>query len=150
MDSVHHRWHTLLSLPIKRIPHLYRTRIKISCFVQSVDLVAHVSGARVSSSLRWCEPEYGQVHSDDTHHTVLQGPHTLQTFSDHPSLLEIIPDNIIVITLHYKAKHRKNTFRRLHSFVTQKPISVYIREKKKSTRKRNTIQGRKKQLFFYT
>lgn len=35
------------------------------------------------------------------------------------------------------------------SLVTQKPVSVYIRREKKSSWKRNTIQDRKKQLFFF-
>lgn len=72
-------------------------------------------------------------------------PSSLQKLLWHPSVLKITPDNVTFITLHYRSK---KTFQRLHSVVTQKPISVYVRAKTYQLEK-ETIQSWKNNFFLY-
>jgi len=79
-----------------------------------------------------------------------KAPHTLQTPSDHPSLLEIIHDNIIVIMLHYRRKKNpQNLQKSAPCCNSETSFGLYYRKKKNQPEKETQSWVLKTQLFLY-
>lgn len=130
----------LLSFVVRRTSHPYRTRLTLMSWwplsnVQEHDLLS-CSVSLNTDRCVWMTP-VTQCYKD---------PHTLQAFSDHPSLLEIIPDNIIVIMLYYTIK--KPTPSEACKVLQLGNPFLFISEKKNQQEKGRQKKTPQNHLFF--
>lgn len=77
-----------------------------------------------------------------------KAPHTLRAFSDHPSLLETIPDNITVIMLRYGRKKKKTPSEDCMVLQLRNQFLFILDKKKNQLEKERQSKVEKNNFFF--